>query len=232
MSPALTTPLTEGAAITVVTLPTVTLTVGADPATPAVTEAATVGDVLAAAGVGLGADDTVTPAVDTPVTDGLQIAVTRISYVTETENEPVAQPADQTQNDSSMAAGSTSVVQQGQPGVAEVTYRTTVTNGQNGAREEVSRTTITEATPTITKVGTKQAAAPAAAAPAAAAPALPPRQARQRQRRAPPRPRRPAAPGARASTGTPSPSASRATTGRSTPATATTAACSSTSGPG
>jgi hypothetical protein len=46
-----------------------------------------------------------------------------------------------------------------------------VTNGQNGAREEVSRKTITEATPTITKVGTKKAAAAPAPQPAAAAPA-------------------------------------------------------------
>ena len=174
VSPALTTALTEGAAITVITLPTVTLTVGTDPATTAVVEGATVADALTAAGVALGADDTVNPAVSTPVTDGLQIAVTRIAYLSETANEPIAQPADQRQNDSSMAAGTTSVVQQGQAGVAEVTYRTTVTNGQNGAREEVSRRTVTEATPTIIKVGTKQAAAaPAAAAPQAAAAAAP-----------------------------------------------------------
>ena len=172
VSPAATTALTEGAAITVITLPTVTLTVGTDPATTSVVEGATVADALAAAGVALGADDTVNPAVTTPVTDGLQIAVTRIAFVGETANEPIAQPADQRQNDSSMAAGTTSVVQQGQAGVAEVTYRTTVTNGQNGAREEVSRRTVTEATPTIIKVGTKQAAAaPAAPQAAAAAPA-------------------------------------------------------------
>lgn len=168
VTPALTTPLTEGGAITVVTLPTVTLTVGADPATNTVTEAATVADVLAAVGVTVGGDDTVTPDPATAVTDGLQIAVTRIAYINETENQPIAQPADQTQNDSSLAAGQTSVVQEGQPGVAEVTFRTTVTNGQNGAREEVSRRTVTEATPTIVKVGTRQNAAPAAAAPAAA----------------------------------------------------------------
>ncbi len=169
VTPAITTELTEGAAITVVTLPTVTLTVGTDPATTSVVEGATVADALAAAGVVVGPDDTVAPAVDTPVADGMQIAVTRIAYVNETANEPIAQPADETQNDSSMAAGTTSVVQQGQAGVAEVTYRTTVTNGQNGAREEVSRRTVTEATPTVIKVGTKRAAAAAAPAPAPAA---------------------------------------------------------------
>jgi uncharacterized protein YabE (DUF348 family) len=162
--------LTDGATITIVTLPTITLTVGVDPATSTVTEAATVADVLTSAGVTLGADDTVNPALTTPVSNGLQIAVTRISYLTETENQPIEQPADQRNNDSSLAVGATAVEQQGQAGVAEVTFRTTVTNGQNGAREEISRRTVTEATPTIIKVGTR-AAAPVAAAPAAQQPA-------------------------------------------------------------
>jgi uncharacterized protein YabE (DUF348 family) len=177
VSPALTTALADGIPVSIVTLPTISLTDGANPATSSVTEAATVGDVLAAAGITLGADDTVSPPVETAVTGGLQIAVTRIAYVSSTENQPIDQPADQTQNDSSMAAGTTSEVQQGQPGVVEVTYRTTVTNGQNGAREEVSRKTITEATPTITKVGTKKAAPAPQPAPAAAAAAPAPRQA-------------------------------------------------------
>ncbi len=77
----------------------------------------------------------------------------------------VGQPADEQQDDSSLAAGTTSVVQQGQPGSVEITLRTTVTNGQAGAPEEVSRRTLTEARATITKVGTKQA--PAAVQPAA-----------------------------------------------------------------
>jgi resuscitation-promoting factor RpfB len=173
VSPALTTALTEGGSISVVTLPTISLTVGADPAVTSAVESATVGDVLAASGVVLGAEDTVNPAVATPVTDGLQIVVARITHVDQTENQPIAQPADQTQNDSSMAAGTTSVVQRGQAGVDEVTYRTIVTNGQNGERAEISRKTVTAATPTITKVGTKKAAAAAPAPAAQAAPAAP-----------------------------------------------------------
>ena len=162
--------LADGATITIVTLPTITLTVGTDPATSTVSEAATVADVLTASGVTLGADDTVNPALTTPVSNGLQIAVTRISYLTETENQPIEQPAEQRKNDSSLAVGATAVEQQGQAGVAEVTFRTTVTNGQNGAREEISRRTVTEATPTIIKVGTRQAA-PVAVAPPAQQPA-------------------------------------------------------------
>ena len=169
VTPAADAPLTDGAAISVVTLPTVSLAVGTDPAVSQVVEGATVGDALAAAGVTVGADDTVTPVAATPVTDGLQIAVTRISYQTTTQTQDVGQPADEQQNDSSLAAGTTTVVQQGQPGSVEITFRTTVTNGQTGAPEEVSRRTLTEARATITKVGTKQAAAAVqpAAAPAA-----------------------------------------------------------------
>jgi uncharacterized protein YabE (DUF348 family) len=163
VTPDVSTAVSPDLAVTVVTLPTVTLTVGADPATSTITEAATVADLLAAAGVALGPDDTVTPASDTPVSNGLQVAVTRISYVTDVQNEPIAQPADQTRNDDSIAVGTTTVAQQGQAGVAEVTYRTPVTNGQNGERAEVSRRTVVEPTPTITVVGTKKA--PVAAAP-------------------------------------------------------------------
>ena len=148
VTPDVSTAVSPDLAVTIVTLPTVTLAVGADPATTTVTEAATVADLLAAAGVALGPDDTVTPDGTTPVSNGLQVAVTRISYVTDVQNEPIAQPADQTRNDDSLAVGTTRVAQQGQAGVAEVTYRTTVTNGQSGERDEVSRRTQVEAAPT------------------------------------------------------------------------------------
>ncbi len=175
VTPAVDAPLTGGAAISVVTLPTVNLAVGTDQAVSKVVEGGTVGDALAAAGVTLGADDTVTPAAATPVADGLQVVVTRISYQTTTQTQEVGQPADQRQNDSSLAAGTTTVVQQGRPGSVEITLRTTVTNGQAAAPQEVSRRTLTEAIPTITKVGTKQTpAVQPAAQPAQQSAATPP----------------------------------------------------------
>lgn len=175
VSPAASEPITAGAAITITTLPTVTLAVGADPATSTPTDQTTVGGVLSAAGVTLGPDDTVTPAVETGVSNGLQVTVTRISYVDETVTETIEQPADQTVSDDSLAAGTTTVSQPGRAGVAEVSYRTTVTNGVAGAREETARTVVTAPRARIVTVGTKPAApapAPAAqAAPASQAPA-------------------------------------------------------------
>lgn len=175
VSPAASEPITAGAAITITTLPTVTLSVGADPATSAATDQTTVGGVLAAAGVTLGPDDTVTPAVDAGVTNGLQVTVTRISYQDDTVTESIEQPADQTVPDDSLATGSTAVSQSGRPGLVEVTYRTTVTNGVPGAREETGRTVVTEPRARVVRVGTKPAApAPAAPpAPTSQAPASP-----------------------------------------------------------
>ena len=86
------------------------------------------------------------------------------------------------------------MVQQGQPGSVEITLRTTVTNGQAGAPEEVSRRTLTEATPTITKVGTKQAPAVQPAARRAAARSRPLRRSGARRRAGPARLRRRPAP--------------------------------------
>ncbi|MBM9468659.1 ubiquitin-like domain-containing protein [Nakamurella leprariae] len=167
VSPAADTPVTDGLQVSVVTLPTVALAVGADPVVSAPTEAATVGDVLAAAGVTLGPEDTLTPAAETPVSEGLQVAVTRISTTDSVQTRAVAQPADQTQQDSSLAQGTTQVVQQGRPGSVDVTVRVVTTNGVPGAPQDVASTTTVEALPTITKVGTKKAAAAAPAAPAA-----------------------------------------------------------------
>ncbi len=192
VTPAATDPVIDGGTITVTSLPTVMLVVGSDPAAPTVTDQATVGDVLAAAGVSVGPDDTVDPAGSTPVADGLQITVTRIGYVTDTVTETIDQPADQTVPDDGLAAGVTAVSRLGHPGVAEVTYRTTVTNGQSGPRVETGRTVVTEPQAKIITVGTRQnppavvdrpaadpASAPApagvaaAAAPSASQPAAP-----------------------------------------------------------
>lgn len=233
VSPAPTDPVTAGGTITVTTLPTVTLTVGTDPASSIVTDQPTVRLVLAAAGVTPGPDDVVTPGLDSPVSDGLQVSLTRIAHTTETVTETIDQPADQSVSDDTLAQGVTTISQRGRSGVAEVTYRTTVTNGLVGTREEIARTILTEPRATVTRVGTKVAAPdpapPAQATPTPQAPAAAAEPAPSPLRRRPPRPR-PAVAGA--STGTPSPSVNRVATGPSTPAMVSTAACSSTAGPG
>jgi uncharacterized protein YabE (DUF348 family) len=120
--------------------------------------AKTVGALLTEQGVVLGAEDTVTPAVDTALTDGLVIQVTRIATTSVTEEVEVPQPADQQVEDDSMDSGTSTVTQQGAPGKDSVTYQVVTTNGQQTAKNEASRTPITAAQPTIVTVGTKKAA--------------------------------------------------------------------------
>lgn len=158
LTPDADTPLRDGLAISIVTLPGVTLTVGAADAEPLYTDADTVADLLAANEVELRDEDTVEPALDTEISDGLDVTVTRISYRTSTEYEEIAQPADKQVSDPAMKAGKTKVTQEGHPGKEAVEYRTKVTNGVAGEPEEISRETITEARPTITAVGTKSTA--------------------------------------------------------------------------
>jgi uncharacterized protein YabE (DUF348 family) len=121
------------------------------------TTAKTVGALLTEQGVVLGAEDTVAPAVDTALTDGLVIQVTRIATTSVTEEVEVAQPADQQVEDDSLASGTSNVTQQGAPGKDSVTYQVVTTNGQQTAKNEASRTPITAAQPTIVTVGTKKA---------------------------------------------------------------------------
>ncbi|GAA1996637.1 DUF348 domain-containing protein [Nakamurella flavida] len=164
VTPDVATPVSEGLTVSVITLPTVALTVGTDPLTAIPTDAATVADVLAGAGVTLSPTDTVTPDPATPVADGLPIVVTRIQVADSVQTREVAQPADVVEKDSSLADGTTKVTQQGRPGSVDVTVRVVTTNGVAGAPQDIASTTTVEALATVTKQGTKKAPAPAAAA--------------------------------------------------------------------
>lgn len=160
VSPSLTTAIADSTVVTVVTLPTVTVTDGVTVGAPGATEAKDVQSLLAAAGITLSATDTVSPALDAPLTEGLQVVITRIATTQVVVDEAIAQPADETKEDSSMKKGNTEVTQQGAAGVASVTYDVTTTNGAETARVEAGRTVTTEAIPTITVVGTKVVASP------------------------------------------------------------------------
>ena len=75
-----------------------------------------------------------------------------------TEEAEVPQPADQQVEDSSLAAGTSNVTQQGSPGKDSVTYQVTTTNGQQTAKNEACRDADHAGPATIITVGTKKAA--------------------------------------------------------------------------
>lgn len=149
----------DGLAVTADTLHSVSISDGGAAAAPLTSAAKAVGDLINEQGIVLGPLDTVSPAAETVLSDGLVVAVTRVAKTTVTEDVDVAQPADQTVEDSSTEAGVSTVTQQGSAGKDSVTYEVTTTNGAETAKTEVSRTTVTPAQATIVSVGTKKAPA-------------------------------------------------------------------------
>ena len=115
---------------------------------------ATVADVLSTASVSLGADDVVTADPATPVTDGMQIAVQRISYSDYTVDEPL--PYRQVQKETSaLYQGETEVQTPGQNGVLTHYYQDTVVDGVVTGTEEVGYNVSTPAVDEVILVGTK-----------------------------------------------------------------------------
>lgn len=174
VTPAVGEALAEGTAVKIVTLPTVTVTDGTTASAPYVSDAADVAGLLAGQGIALGAEDVVTPAPETPLSDGLQVSIARVSTTQVVQAEEIAQPADKKVNDSSLAKGTTTVETQGKPGSADVTYSVTTTNGVETARTEVSRTVTAEPVRSVIKVGTKSATAAASSSSATSSSAAAP----------------------------------------------------------
>ena len=154
VTPAAGTPVTDGLAISIVTLPTIAVTDGTNPAAPFIgTNDGTVASLLASAGITLGPADQISPALETPLTDGLQVVISRIGIEETKETVAVAQPADETVKTSSLPAGTSQVQTQGHPGEAVVTYNVIYKNGVEAAKVEVSRTVTTEAVASVVQVG-------------------------------------------------------------------------------
>ncbi len=144
-----------GLAVTAETLFATSLADGASPAVNLQSAANTVGELLNEQQLTLGALDTVSPAAETPLSEGLAVTVNRVAQTTVTEQVPVAQPADQQVEDANLDEGSSSVTQEGSAGTDQVTYQVTSTNGAESGKTEVARTAVTTALPKIVAVGTK-----------------------------------------------------------------------------
>lgn len=160
----------KGASLEVTTPKTVSLNVDGQTVS-VVSTGATVKDVLDAQNISLVEGDFTTPAVDTPVTSGLQVDVTRVRTSTTQEAQPVPYSSTE-QPDGTMNKGDKKVVTKGVAGEQVVTYTVTTTNGVESAKTQVSAQVTVPPVAEVVHVGTKEAPAPAPApAPAASAPA-------------------------------------------------------------
>jgi uncharacterized protein YabE (DUF348 family) len=152
----------SGLALTITTPKNVTVTVDGGTKTVA-TAGPTVADALQQLEVTLGADDRVTPAPETPVTEGLTVAVNRVQKKSVSETQAVAFKVSN-QNDDSMAKGTKKILTTGVAGEQTVTFDEVWVDGKLESRNQTGATVTKNPVDQVVALGTK--AAPTTSAPA------------------------------------------------------------------
>jgi hypothetical protein len=116
------------------------------------TEALTVRDLLAEAGVTLDEDDRVAPVEPTFVEDGMVVRVIRVEVRTETEQREIPFER-QTVRDASVPTGETRLLEPGVTGIEELTYRITVEDGVEIERRLVRQVTLQDPRTEVILIG-------------------------------------------------------------------------------
>jgi hypothetical protein len=145
--------------------------------TPTLTTASTVSDLLAERGLTLGSLDRVSAPLDSALTTGQEVRVTRVRV--EHAYEPVPLPEGTVERaDPGLPAGTRRAGEPGAPGALERTLLVTYTDGVETARAVVGEVVVTAPRPAVILVGTRPPPPPApparAAAPRPAAAPVPP----------------------------------------------------------
>ena len=117
--------------------------------------AGTVAGALASAGVSVGADDIVSPALTDQVTEGMELKVGRVTYQEVTVTEDIAFQ-NTNENDSSLYIGQKKVKVAGKNGRQEVTKRQKLVDGEVVEETVLSTNVLEEPVSQITLVGTRQ----------------------------------------------------------------------------
>ncbi|WP_236977768.1 resuscitation-promoting factor [Mycobacterium kiyosense] len=113
-----------------------------------------VAGLLAAAGAPLQDSDQVVPAANTPITDGMQIQVTRNRIERVTERVPLPPPARRIE-DPELNMSREVVEDPGAPGTQDVTFAVAEVNGVETGRLPISNSVVTPAREAVVRVGTK-----------------------------------------------------------------------------
>ncbi len=116
--------------------------------------AANVAGFLEAAGAPLQQSDTVVPAANSPVTDGMQIRVTRVRVAKVTQRVPL-DPKNDVVPDPDMNMSRQVVDDPGMPGVQDVTYAVATVNGIETGRLPVANVVISPARDGLVRIGAK-----------------------------------------------------------------------------
>ncbi|AOW91848.1 Resuscitation-promoting factor RpfB [Rhodococcus sp. WMMA185] len=144
----------DGAALDVHNPLNVMLTDGALEVAAVRIAAPTVGEFLEAHGAPLEQADTVVPPADTPLTEGMNVTVTRVRTETKVETLPL-EPEEQRIEDPTMNMSRTVMEDPGVPGVQDVTFAVDTVNGNEVGRRQVAATITTPSEPSVIRVGAK-----------------------------------------------------------------------------
>ena len=128
-----------------------------------VTEALSVGALLALEGIRVAEDDRVDPDPEEPIESGLSVVVERVEVVEETRTEAIPHETDRRETDG-RERGTEVVVQQGSDGERTITEEVVLVDGEEEEREVVSEEVVDPVT-RVVEVGT---ADPAPSAPSVA----------------------------------------------------------------
>lgn len=113
----------------------------------------TVGELLKAKGIVLGDKDKVFPNLDARLVPYANVKITRIEEKTVVEQKSLAYDVTKREN-RNMDMGTTRVVQEGEEGLAEVTYKVTYEDGNEKAKEVLAERIIKQPLSKIVEVGT------------------------------------------------------------------------------
>ena len=122
--------------------------------------ALTVEDVLHQLGVKFDRDDKIKPGLDTEISDGDRVVVTRIRIVTKTVKHEVVDYRTIETEDSSMYVGDESTQRSGVDGSRNVTYRMTYRNGKLVLTKVIHQRMLRAPVSALVTVGTKEQPAP------------------------------------------------------------------------
>lgn len=114
----------------------------------------TVSDALTKAGITLGSDDILTPALDTPVDKDTKITLQRVSYETEVTEQQIPYETVEVTS-AAIAKGNTVVSNEGTEGVLNVTTKKMYVDGKLSHTEIINEQVVSEPVDRVVAVGTK-----------------------------------------------------------------------------
>lgn len=115
---------------------------------------ATLSELLAENNISLGTEDIISVPVESAVTDGMQVEITRVSRTTLEEYQDMPFPTERRAS-ASMTKGTTKTVQNGAKGSKKVVYEIEMRNGKEFSRTVISETTVKSPVTQIVEYGTK-----------------------------------------------------------------------------